>query len=576
MYFDTLTMAAVADELRRVILGGRVQKVLLPGDLSVGLEIYAQGRRRYLLAAAHPQAARLCLAGGKLRRGVESPTPLLLLLRKHVRGAVLTAIEQPPLERILRMRFDHPQQGPTTLIAEIMGRRSNVVLADASGTVLECVKRIGPDVSRYRVILPQHPYVPPPPGRKPVPTELTELRLRQLVEAMDPDAPLWRGLVRELWGLSPLLAREIAFRGTGQAETLAGEVRHIAPILAAVGALFSPLETGGWQPSVVREPDGSSSPGPAREVAAFAPYPLTHLPGHEPVDSISAAVESYFAGLVAMEAYAAPKRRWRQVIHRERKRRERKRAALERALAAAEQAEEWRRKGEWILAYATQIEPRQEELRVETEPGQPPLSIALDPALSAADNAQRYFKRYRKAREATRGVPALLAAVDLELRYLDQLETDLDLAASEQGIREVQAALIEAGYIRGARERARAGRSQPLKLTSPDGLTVLVGRNSRQNDEVTFRRALPGDLWLHARGVPGAHVVVRTGGRPVPETTLQWAAALAAHYSRARDEGMVDVDYTERRHVRRLKGAGPGLVTYSHERTLRVRPAGPE
>ena len=436
MYFDTLTTAAVAAELRQTIVGGRVQKVLLPGELSVGLEVYAHGQRHYLLACARPRAARVCLVGDKPRRGVESPTPLLLLLRNHIRVALLAAVEQPPLERILHLRFAHPQQGPTTLVAETMGRRSNLVLTDANGTVLECVKRIGPDVNRYRLTLPQQAYVPPPPGQKPPPTELTELRLRQIIEAMEPGAPLWRGLLRGLWGISPLLAREIACRGTGQAETPAGEVRHISPILAAINELFSPLETGRWQPSVVRE---------TGEVVAFAPYPLTHLPTREPVDSISAAVEGYFAGLVAVGAYAALKRRLRQVIHRERERRKRKHAALERALATGKQAEEWRQKGEWILAYATQIRPRQEELVVETEPGQSPLRIALDPALSAADNAQRHFKRYRKARDAAQGVPGLLEAVALELRYLDQLETDLDLAASQPEIREVQTALIEAG-----------------------------------------------------------------------------------------------------------------------------------
>jgi len=172
MYFDALTMAAVADELRAHILGGRVQQILLPDDLSVGMEVYAHGERRYLLASAHPERARLHLAGEKLRRGVEKSNPLLLLLRKYVRGGRIAAIEQPPFERVIQIGVQHPE-GATTLIIEVMGRYSNIALVAEDGLILECIKRVGPEMSRYRTILPQHFYVPPPPQRKLDPTAIT-------------------------------------------------------------------------------------------------------------------------------------------------------------------------------------------------------------------------------------------------------------------------------------------------------------------------------------------------------------------------------------------------------------------
>jgi len=191
------------------------------------------------------------------------------------------------------------------------------------------------------------------------------------------------------------------------------------------------------------------------------------------------------------------------------------------------------------------------------------------------ENAQRYFKRYRKAKSAAGEIPALLRQAGLEMRYLDQLETDLALAANRPEIREVEACLAKAGYIREKRGRRKVGRSQPLAVNSQDGLLILVGKNSRQNEEVTFRRAAPHDLWLHVRGAPGAHVIVKTGRREVPEATLRQAAQLAAYYSQARGSARVDVAYTERRYVRPIKGAGPGLVTYTQERTIRVAPRGP-
>jgi predicted ribosome quality control (RQC) complex YloA/Tae2 family protein len=567
MYFDALTMAAVADELREKILGGRVQTVLLPATLCLGLEIYTHQERHYLLASAHAQAARVHLAGTKLRRGVATPTPLLLLLRKYAQGARIDRLEQPPFERVLHIGLDHHEHGCTTLVVEVMGRHSNIVLVDAGGIVVECVKRVGPEMSRYRTVLPGQPYRPPPPQEKLAPGDLTELRLRHIVEALPPDVLLWRGLVQGLKGVSPLLAQELAFRATGRTDTLAGEVAKVSPLLAAVGDLLSPLESGHWQPSVVRE-EG--------EVAVFAPYPLTHRQGYELLASISQAVEGYYAGAVREEPYGFLKQSLRQAIARGRERQQKKRGALERSLAAREEIETLRQKGEWILAYAAQIAPGQDELAVELGPGQPSLTIALDPRSSPVENAQQYFKDYHKAKAAAGEVPALLEQVDLELRYLDQLEADLELASTQPEIQEVRLALSEAGYLKGEGQRRKPARSQPLTLRSPDGLTILVGKNSRQNEEVTFRRASSDDLWLHARGVPGAHIIVKSGGQEVPEATLRQAAGLAAYYSQARQATRAAVDYTQRRHVRRIKGARPGLVTYDHEQTIYVEPQGPE
>jgi predicted ribosome quality control (RQC) complex YloA/Tae2 family protein len=219
--------------------------------------------------------------------------------------------------------------------------------------------------------------------------------------------------------------------------------------------------------------------------------------------------------------------------------------------------------------------PGQAELTAETDSGEL-LQIPLDQEKSAVDNAQDYFARYRKAQRAIEGGPARLEEVTLALRDLEQLETDLALAASRPEIDEVQAALVEAGHMRARRTMTQAARSQPLSLTSPDGFAILVGRNSRQNDEVTFRRGQGDDWWFHARGVPGAHVIVRAAGQTLPADTIRRAAELAAYFSRLRDDSQVLVDYTRRRHVRRIPGAAPGLVTYSQEETVRVAPRQPD
>ncbi len=567
MYFDALTMSCVADELRRTIIGGRVQKVLLPDALSVGLEVYARHQRHYLLGSAHAELGHLLLCSTRLRRGVDKETGLLLLLRKYARGAIISAIRQPPFERILHLELDHPQWGCTELVFEIMGRRSNIILVDASQRVLDAVKRVGPHLSPSRPILPGKPYLPPPPQAKLPPSDLTEYRLRQLLTGADAQAQLWQALVKGLQGVSPLLAREIAFRALGDPRATVGQVERLTPILAAVRELLAPLESGHWQPSVVLE---------GGQPIVYAPYPLTHRGEPQPRPSISAAIESYTEAAASADPYAAAKRPLQEAIARARSRLERRQQALQRAAEQANEAEKWRQWGEWLLAYAHAVAPRQTELVVETGDGET-LTIPLDPGKSAVENAQAYFARYRKAQRAAAGGPARLEEVALALADLEQLETDLRLAASRPEIEEVRVALVEAGHMRSSKgRRARTPPSQPLSLTSPDGLTILVGRNSRQNDEVTFRRASSDDWWFHARGVPGAHVIVRSGEGELPPATLRRAAELAAYFSRLRDEASVEVDYTRRRYVRRIRGAAPGLVTYSHEKSIRAAPRGPD
>jgi len=559
MTFDALTLNAITWEFRRQIVDGRVQHIVLPDELSVALELYAGGRRYYLLASAHPQHARVHLVRAKVRRGVERETPLLLLLRKYVRGARLIAVAQPPWERILHLTFSGPE-GETTLVVETMGRHSNIMLLDHERVVLDAVKHVTPQMSRVRPILPRTRYRPPPAQAKELPDQLTQTLLFQLLDTSNPNEPLWRVLVRGVAGISPLAAREVAFRATGDAEAAVAAVEHIATVLEALQTLCAPVHTGAWQPTVVRENDA---------VAAFAPYPLTHRGRYEEADGMSAAVEAYYAHLTSQDAYAQARRAVQQLIDEARQRLERRREALQRQQVAPEEVKRLRQSGELILAYQWQIQPGQTLLEAAYELEGEPLRIALNPQLSPVENAQAYFRRYEKAKRAAQEIPEALARVQQQLDYLAQLETDLQLAENRPAIDEVRELLVETGLVREPRRHRTTPRSGPLRFEI-DGFTVWVGRNARQNDELTFRRASADDLWLHARGVPGAHVIIKTGGREVPEKVLHQAAQLAARYSAARGERHVEVDVTQVRHVRRVKGGGPGQVVYRQERTLRV------
>jgi predicted ribosome quality control (RQC) complex YloA/Tae2 family protein len=385
---------------------------------------------------------------------------------------------------------------------------------------------------------------------------------------------------------SPLLAREVAWRAHGE-----GAEKVARPdwdsVAAAMRAIWDDAAAARAVLSVAVEDNGDGGDG---RIAAYAPYLLHCYARVQRIESISAAVRSWFAqaGRAAGtgEPEAARKRALRQALGAAQDRLRAKRFSLQRSLPDAQEADRLRRAGELLLAFAPRVEPGASVFRVPDED----LEITLDPQLSAVENAQRYFARYAKTRDAAREVPVLLAAVENDLRYLDDALVQLDLAASPGELAALQEEWSELGFTkppkvprpgkgsaRPAQKRGRSGGAREDSLGQVarvvvGGYDVLIGRSGRGNDALLGPESGPDDIWLHARGVPGAHVLVRTRGRQPPEAVLRRAAALAAAHSQARGAGSVAVDCTVRKYVQRVKGAPPGLVTYRGERTLHVTP----
>ncbi len=570
MSVDALALSALTAEIRGHLLGGRVQDVLAVDALSLGLEVYAGGRRHYLLLSAHPQWARIHLSSIPLRRGLETPPPLLLLLRKRLRGGRLMEVAQPAFERIVHLRFRHPREGESLLVLECMGRHSNILLLDDMGTILECVKRIGPEVNRYRQLLPRLPYVPPPAQAKLPPDRLTADDAASILQGRAGGTPAWKALVESIQGVSPLLARELCFRAWGRSDIPCGEVAEPTALLAVLSELLAPLTNGDWRPSL-----GYDSPDEEAPASCFAPYPLTHCARWEPAPSISQALERWLedAQRQARDPYRAARERLWGILAEAAGRLERRRDQLLEQMMPAEKVEALRQAGEYILAFGWQTRPGQQTLEVDLGDGET-LRIALDPALSPTENAEHYFERYRKAKRAAEAVPALLEQVEEELAFLDQLRLDVGLAGNRAELDALEQELMQWGYVPAPAKKAHAkpAPAAPLTVEGPDGFPILVGRNSRQNDYLTFTLARGEDLWFHARGTAGAHVILRTTGRTPTPAAIQRAAELAAYYSSARQDTRVLVDYTLCRHVRRRPGGRPGQVYYRHETTIAVAP----
>jgi predicted ribosome quality control (RQC) complex YloA/Tae2 family protein len=600
MYFDALTLAAVADELRDTILGGRVQRALLPSQLSVALEIYAGGRRHHLLLSAHPQFARVHLSAIRPSRGVEQETPLLLLLRKYVVGGRIVAVEQPELERVLLLSIVKGPQPRNTdaeedqdlededwqaarddpaaesaipdskspdgepmrceLVVEAMERLGNIVLVGDDNIIRACARHVTPRMSR-RPVQPHEPYELPPRQDKRDPRRATPEGMRALLASAE--SKVARALVAAYRGVSPVAAREIAFRACGDAAaTLTVDLPWAKLALAARG-----LWEADWRPCLV--PGG---PAPDDEARAFAPYLLTHMPGAAPIATTSAALEAIYGVRERLTSHQQRRASVRAQLLEAQARRERQRNGLATELKRAGELDRLRWEGEMIYAFMHTLAPGQLALDVEGR------TIVLDPRLTPVENAQERFRAYDKAKGALAGVPERLQAVEAQLAGLDETLTLLELADGFEQIEGIAREAVEHGYIRvspSARGRPKGRRQAPLRVDSSDGYAIYVGRSAGQNEQVTFKLGTSDDFWLHARGIPGAHVIIKSGGREVPEQTLIEAAALAAYFSKARDESAVDVDISRRSLVRHIHGGPAGLVSYRAEQTVRVAPRSP-
>ena len=565
MHFDALTLACVTAELRKLLVPGRVQQVLLAGEHALGLEVYTPGTRHQLLIVLAADLARMHAVTYKLRRGVEGETPFLLLLRKYVRGALLTAIDQfDATERVAHLHFEHAEHGHTLLICEFIGRQPNALLVRPEGRILECLHHV-PAPEGGRALMPGRLYMPPVPPAKLAPVDDgSDGYYARLGSILNVPGPLWKALVAGVAGLGPTSAREVAWRAAGALDAPARSASVLA-VAQALQELWAPVVTGEWQPGLI-EADGV--------VVAFAACLLHGRSTFVATPTLSAALERYTAASAATrrtDPYAGLRGQVRGQVRRARAQVMRRLEALAGDEPALGEADLLRAEAHWLLALHHMIVPGQCTLHVDT--GSEELDIALDSRYKPVEQAQRMFKRAAKLDRAAGVIPPRRAELQADLELLEQLALDVEQADSQPELAAVTAELHAAELLRGATQREprrNAPATGPLRYRTQRGVEIVVGRNARQNEQVTFRLAQPDDLWLHARGIPGAHVIVRGAGRTVSEEDVEFAAQLAAYRSAARGERRVDVIVTERRWVSRAPGGRLGQVLVAHERVIAV------
>ena len=567
MPFDTMTLAAVTDEVRAALLGGRIQRIIQPSAASVSVSIFSGGEERWLVLSADAQYGRVQLSSTRLAKAFDTPSPFVMLLRKHLSGARLTAVEQAHGERSLTL-VCHRADQDLRLVAEVMGRHSNVILVAHSDLMLGALKIVSSRLSRVRPIKPGVAFHPPPPHGRDISLYPPGARVdpcadprtvRAVLSGLPAGTPVRAALLGLLPGCGPFLADQIALQA-GVLPNAPLEQDRVECVVEASGQLYRLYETRDWRPHTFvnarQQPD----------FAAFLPLGMADV---RESPSMSLAIEHSWGQRESRDTLQASRGALLTDIERARQGVARKLESLREGLEAAQHADTLKERGQLLLAYQHSVLPGSSELSI------PELDVTVpfDATLSPVENAERLFRRYRKLRDARHKLPALLVGAEREAQRLDDVAVFARLATSEADVRELRRDLTPRSAEPTVKKRRRDTPKRPARY-SYDGYEALVGQNARENEELTFHLARRDDLWLHARERTGAHVVLRrSNGDDPPDHVVHAAAGLAAYFSEGRSDSRVDVDLTLARDVRKISGGPPGRVSYRSSRTVRVEPS---
>ena len=560
---DGLSLSAAVFELSRIV-GGRIEKVQQPERDELLISIHSAGGSCRLLISASPENCRIVLTDERKTSPVEAPA-FLMLMRKYLTGARIVSVDQPNMDRVVVIVIETYTElrdaVEMKLVCEIMGRHSNIILVDGEGEVLDAIRRVSPSVSSARLVLPRVKYEYPPSKLKIDPREAAAEDFGRVLEnAVKPES----ALSESFYGLSPAVAKRLLV-SLGYPEC------GIKTLSERLESFYADFKRGEYKPCIVTA-DGSP--------VCTLPFLPRDGSSYTECASMSEAVCGFYEKRAAEESI---KRRTSSLEHAVRNaisKLERKLSIYSEAISSEEENEKLRLYGELLTANLHTINQKSQSAAVYDYYKDPPelVSIPLDPLLSPADNAQRYYTKYRKAKLARDHAVKMRDDAVSELSYLEEIAYTLSCCDGESELNEIRAELIAGGYVHDDAKKGKRGAapaktppSKPYAFRSRDGIDILVGKNNRQNDRLTFGVASPEDTWLHAKEIHGSHVIIKKGGN-IPDATLYDAAMLAAYYSKARGSATVPVDYAQAKYVKKPSGAKPGMVIYTHQHTVYVTP----
>lgn len=567
MPMDGLTVGFAARELNRLLQGGRVDKITQPEHDAVVMVIRADGENRRLLLCASPNNARCHLTKDSWSNPLEPPA-LCMLMRKQLSGARITSVRQVEGDRVVHVDLDAVNEmGDHVLrriVLEIMGRHSNLMLLDENGRILEAARHVSPDMSRVRQVQPGMAYLAPPAQGKLNPETLTADELLDRLQGMEPGR-FSRAVADHVTGLSRPAAEELASRilspGEEWPHNLPDACARLADLLRRLPDMADPRLL-------------TDDTGAALDVFAF-PYLSRNLDLQKPFPTLSEALDACFSSRDARDRLNQRSASMLRMLKGQIERCEKKLAMQEEELASAERMDEYRRMGEALNANLYQLKKGMTEAVLPdwSDPEGGTITVQLDQRLTPGQNAQKYFKKYQKARSARETAAIQRDKTLEELDYLEGMLLDLDKCAGESDLEDIRQELVRTGYMKrvtNRRQQRQLPKSEPSRFVSSDGITILVGKNAAQNDRLTAS-ARPDEMWLHAKDMPGSHVIIQAEG-DIPQETMKQAALLAAWYSKGQHSSMVPIDYTRKRYVKKPSGAAPGKVIYTHYKTAYITP----
>ena len=570
MPLDAISLRALVEELRPQLLNLRIDKVQQPARDQVVLLL--RGNKRLLLNAG-ANAPRLQLTN-LLRDNPAEPPMFCMLLRKHLVGARVADITQPGLERLVRMELDvtddFGQPGRRTLVLEAMGRRSNLILLDGEGRVIDCMRRVDAEMSAARQVLPGLFYEQPAStGRLPF-LEETEEGFREKLSQVNPEVQLDRFLLDAYFGIAPLMARELSFRACGETDGrlcgLDADARE--RFEAAFFQFAGNVNANNFTPILLKR-DGVPFEFSALQVHQYGLAAETEV-----FESFSALLDSFYE---VKEKQERVRQRGADLIRTAttaRDRVRRKLALQEKDYAATQERDALRLSGDLITANLYRMERGARKLVCQNyyDENLAEVTIPLDPLLTPQQNAAKYYKRYTKAKTAEKYLREQMALARRDLSYLESILQEIDQAESEQDFMDIRSEMRDAGFIRKQGKKVPQRPSKPREFRTSGGFRVLVGRNNRQNDKLTLKDADYRDLWFHVQKLHGSHAILVTNGREPGDQDITEAAILAAYFSQAKDSANVPVDCTQVKNVKKPAGARPGIVIYTTYRTVNVTP----
>lgn len=558
MALDGIVIHALVHELSTALVGGRISKIHQPYATDIVLHVRSGGANYRLLISANHSHPRMYVTEESFTNPLEAPM-FTMLLRKHIEGGIILAIKQIQLERIIHMDISSRDElgdlQTLTLVVELMGRHSNIILVNSEQKrILDGIHHVTPSISQYRQVMPGRAYIAPPEQGKLNPLNVDEQTFSDRIGDTTPN--IEQLLVQHFQGISPLLAKEIAYRAHVTNQDLWHVFSHF----------MQSVKEHHYEPTIT-----------TKQKSVFSITPMRHMEGkYDRFNSISACMQAFYQKKAAADLIRQTAQDLLRKLNTERSKNKKKLEKLEQTLSDAHKSNHYRIWGELLTSYQHQIARGDKETTVLNyyEETEQMITIPLDPMYTAIENAQMYFKRYNKAKNSIAVVEEQIEKTKQEINYLEALIAQIEMA-DQNALNEIREELMEQGYIRKRKKQQKAKKNTSTtpkleRYISSEGFPIYVGKNNTQNDYLTNRFARNTDTWLHTKDIPGSHVVI--SGEGFGEQTLHEAANIAAFFSKGRQSSSVAVDYTYIRHVRKPNGAKPGYVIYDHQKTLYVTP----